>query len=676
MNGMKHTHLVPLLLLASVVHVAWAEDLNCLAPVDGKLAARTLYYAELQAEAFAALDRRRAAYERLKTSAEIKEYQVALRAKLTEQLGGLPPRTPLNAQTVGTIDGDAYRIEKVMFESQPRHHVTANLYLPKGNGPFPAVLVSSGHSRTAKTADYNQRFAIAMANQGIAALAYDPIGQGERSQILDDTGKPQFNGTTTEHFLVGVGSILVGANTASYRIWDGIRAIDYLASRPEIDATRIGFTGCSGGGTLTSYIMALDDRVACAAPACYLTTFRHLIETIGPQDAEQNIFGQIALGIDHPDYVLMRAPRPTIISATTSDFFDIQGTWDNFRQAKRIYARLGFPERIDLVEAEGTHGVQRQNLLAIVRFMRRWLQGRDEPVELGELPIRREAELLCTPRGQTLLLDGERSVYDLNVERAAEFAVRRAALWQPAAQAETLAKVRQLVGVRPLDKFTPPKFEDVGRVNREGYHIDKVILRTDSTVPIPALTYHPPHPVDDAYVYLHDGGKTADGGPGGPIEKLVNDGYAVVAIDLRGTGETAAGTAKPDPLLGDWKPFSLAYLLGRSQVGIHTEDALAAGHFVAYYKRKMPRKVHLVGVGQAGIVALHAAALEPQLFASVTVRDTITSWTNVVGQKVPRGQLPSTVHGALKVYDLPDLAQAIGPKKLKVESSAKEAATR
>ena len=138
---------------------------------------------------------------------------------------------------------------------------------PDGDGPFPGVAVSSGHSRTAKTAAYNQRFGVMLARHGMAALCFDPIGQGERSQILDDAGQPQFSGTTTEHFLIGVGSILVGRNTARYRIWDGMRAIDYLVSRPEIDPQRIGFTGCSGGGTLTSYVMALDDRVACAAPA-------------------------------------------------------------------------------------------------------------------------------------------------------------------------------------------------------------------------------------------------------------------------------------------------------------------------------------------------------------------------------------------------------------------------
>ena len=334
------------------------------------------YYGHLQRQAYAALDRRSETYEAIKTPQDIRDYQARGRQFFIERLGGLPERTPLNAETIRTIDCDGYHIENVIFESRPGHHVTANLYLPEGEGPFPGVVVSSGHSRTAKTADYNQRFGIMMARHGMAAICFDPIGQGERSQILGPDGKNRFPGTTTEHFLIGVGSALVGRNTASYEVWDAMRSVDYLVSRPEIDATKIGATGCSGGGTQTSYLMALDDRVACAVPSCYLTTMRRLIETIGPQDAEQNIYGQIAFGMDQPDYILFRAPKPTLISATTQDFFDIAGSWDNFRQAKRVYGRLGLPERVDLVEMEGNHGVTPQNLATITHWMQRWLLGK------------------------------------------------------------------------------------------------------------------------------------------------------------------------------------------------------------------------------------------------------------------------------------------------------------
>jgi cephalosporin-C deacetylase-like acetyl esterase len=642
-----------------------AEDLQCLKPKTGEPAASTLFYASLQQQAYAALDRRRTAYEELKTEEQIKAYQLHLKTLFTQQLGGFPDRTPLNPRVVGKLAGDGCQIEKVIFESQPRHHVTATLYLPNNRPPYPGVLVSSGHSRPGKAAEYNQRFGVMLARNGMAALCYDPIGQGERSQILSADGKPQFSSTTQEHFLIGVGSILVGGNTARYRVWDAIRAIDYLASRPDIDAQRIGFTGCSGGGTLTSYVMALDDRVACAAPSCYLTTFRRLIETIGPQDAEQNIFGQLALGLDQPDYVLMRAPQPTLISSTTGDFFDIQGTWDNYRQAKRIFARLGFPERVDLVEAEGGHGVQPANLVGITRWMRRWLLGKDDAVALEPIKTLSESELFCTERGQVLLLPDERSAFALNGEIEDGLAAARQTLWKKSPRNEALAAVRKLIGVPPLTEMPPPTMIEAGRVDREGYHIDKFVLQTSSGVPLPGLTYHPAQPVRDAYLYLHENGKAADGSPGDPIEKLVQQGYVVVAIDLRGIGETASG--KRDELLGDWKNFYLAYLLGRPLIGLHTADALAGAQFVANYKTKTPRRVHLIGVGHAGIAALHAAALEPDLFASVTLRNTPAAWSPIVRQPAPQRLLPTTVHGALHTYDLPDLVQCIDSSKLHVE---------
>lgn len=654
-----------LCLLLAALAAEPAEDLQCLKPGPGEPAAASLFYSQLQRQAYQALDRRQKSFEELKTSEQIAAHQKRMQGVLTVQLGGFPQRTPLNAKVVGKIDAEGYHIEKVIFESQPNHHVTASLYLPDTKGPHPVVLVSSGHSRTAKAADYNQRIAIALAGQGIAAFCYDPIGQGERSQILGDDGQPKFSGTTTEHFLVGVGSILVGTNTARYRIWDAMRAIDYVASREDIDPKKIGFTGCSGGGTLTSYVMALDERVACAAPACYLTNFRRLIETIGPQDAEQNIFGQLQFGMDQPDYVLMRAPRPTLISSTTGDFFDIQGSWDNYRQAKRVYTRLGFPERVDLVEAEGGHGVQPGNLLAIVRWMRRWLLDKDDAVTLDKIVIRTEEELRCTPRGQVLLLPGERSVFDLNAEIEKGLAKKREAFWKETPVVAALEKVREHIGLGPIKELPEPKFTDVGKVDREDYHIDKFVLQTPSGVALPGLTYHPPMPAGEAYLYLHEDGKFVDGAPGGPIEKLVKEGFVVVAVDLRGIGELASAEKK-DPLLGDWKNYYLAYLLGQSVVGIHTEDTLAAGNFVAHYKTKTPRKVHLVAVGRATVPALHAAALAPAAFASVTLRKMPPSWSEIVSQPVPAGQLPMTVHGALRTYDLPDLVRVVGEKKLKI----------
>ena len=124
---------------------------------------------------------------------------------------------------------------------------------------------------------------------------------------------------------------------------------------------------------------------------------------------------------------------------------------------------------------------------------------------------------------------------------------------------------------------------------------------------------------------------------------------------------------KRDPLLGDWKTYYLSYVLGKSLLGGRVEDALAAADFVAFYQRKKdnPREVHLVGVGQSGIIALHAAAMRPDLFTSVTLKNTPHDWTSVVSNPTPIGMLDSTVHGALNVYDLPDLVRLAGNEKVK-----------
>jgi hypothetical protein len=288
-------------------------------------------------------------------------------------------------------------------------------------------------------------------------------------------------------------------------------------------------------------------------------------------------------------------------------------------------------------------------------------------VPVADYAVHPPEKMLCTEGGQVLQLPGEKSVFDLNAAYAGELAERRRDSWSSRSREASADAVRRVAGIRPLKDLQPPKFEDRGRVERQGYHIDKLVLRTDGGVPLAGLTFHPKSPEDDAYLYLHDDGKLGDSAPGDPIEKLVDEGYAVVSVDLSGQGETGAG--KRDPLIGDYKTFYLSYLLGRSLTGIRTEDALAAAHFVAYYQKPAdaPRKVHLVAVGQAGIAALHAAALRPELFASVTLRKTPRSWSEVVGKSVPAGMLDGAVHGALETYDLPDLVTLAGKEKVRFE---------
>ena len=405
------------------------DDLSVLPRGPGEPMPAKRLDAYLQARLGDHFDARRQAVAGLKTPEDVAKRQAALRSAFREAVGELPAeKTPLNPRVVGRDRRDGYTVERVIYESRPGHHVTANLYLPDGPPPFPGVLVPCGHSENGKAAETYQRMSILLAKNGMAALCYDPIGQGERVQWLDPAGKPAVKGSTTEHTLLGIGSLLVGRSAAGYRVWDGIRSLDYLASRPEVDPSRLGCTGNSGGGTETAYLMALDDRIVAAAPSCYITSLERLFATIGPQDAEQNLTGQVALGIEHADFVTMRAPRPTLLSVGTRDFFDIQGSWDTFREVKRIYGTLRMSERIDLFESDEPHGFTRPRRESCMRWMRRWLLHKDDaPVET-DFPIAADGDLQCTETGQVLTSFRGKSAFDLNAEAAAGWDRERAAL--------------------------------------------------------------------------------------------------------------------------------------------------------------------------------------------------------------------------------------------------------
>lgn len=216
-------------------------------------------------------------------------------------------------------------------------------------------------------------------------------------------------------------------------------------------------------------------------------------------------------------------------------------------------------------------------------------------------------------------------------------------------------RVRTLLGIAPLSELPEPTGVDLGRIQRETYHIDRLVLRTPTSV-LPGLTFHPKEPRAGAYLYLHDGGKLTDATALEEIETLVAAGNVVVTIDLRGQGETA------DPEGADSE--ALARLLGKSLLGMRVEDTLAAGHFVAYYQTTEPREVHLIGVGQSGMTALHAAALRPDLFSTVTLHGVARDWLELIEATAAKEPLASIAPGALSLYDLPDLVRLIGEERV------------
>lgn len=648
---------------------------------------------------------RSAAFEAaIKSESACRQWQADRRAFFLERIGGLPERTPLNARITGMLEGKGYRIEKIILETRPRFHLTANLYLPGTPPPWPAVLVPCGHSHDGKAAGHYQLVCMLLARHGMAAICYDPIGQGERYQIVDPGARregfhdvprlkpphPAVRLTcTTEHTLTGLGSALLGGNVAQFRIWDGMRVVDYLQSRADIIPDKIGCTGNSGGGTETAYLMALDDRIVAAAPGCYLTTFQKLIETKGPQDGEQNLFGQVAFGLDQADYCLMRAPQPTLILAGVRDAtFDFGGTWDLFRDVKRFYSRLGFADAADIAAPDAPHGFTLQLRESATRFLARHLLGKDILVrEIERLPdsftddkLRSFStpdwtaeQLQCTQEGQVLLMPGERSVFQINADLAAQLRKQREPLWKAMSDADKQQTIRQTIGAK-FESKAHAEVRIAGGIRRDGYTIQKLILTTEPGLEIPALAFVPETNGAGRKVslYLHGESMKADAAPGGPIEGLVKRGQVVLAAELRGIGETEGGPRPGRTAYGtgrfgpDLPEVMTAYLMGRSHVGMRCDDAL---RWLSYLQSGSlsggaPESIELIAIGEAGIPALHAAALNREAFAKVTLSQVIPSWEAVVSAGETFNQAVSMVHGALRHYDLPDLVPLIGTGKV------------
>lgn len=645
-----------------------ADDLRVLTPGPGDIPPGRQLYSFLETQARGRFDARREAIAALKSPADVKRRQETLGAAFREALGELPAeRTPLNARVVGREKRDGYSVERVVYESRPGHHVTANFYLPEGTPPFPGVLVPCGHSGNGKAAEPYQRISILLAKNGLAALCYDPIGQGERAQLLDPKGKRVIQNSTTEHTSVGIGAWLVGRSAAGYRVWDGFRSMDYLASRPEVDPRRLGCTGNSGGGTMTAYLMALDDRILAAAPSCYITSLERLFATIGPQDAEQNIAGQVDFGMEHADYVTLRAPKPTLLSVGTQDYFDIDGAWTSFREAKKIYCALGHGERVDLFESNEPHGFTKPRREASTRWMRRWLLGKDDAITETDFSTAPDKDLLCTDTGQVLSALHGVSAFALNAQRAAELDRQRAERFADRSVEALRAEVRKRLA---MPEARPILVSNHREVRRDGYTIDLWTLGTEEGISVIERLFRPENKAAGPKRVVYLGADLALAAPGGEIERRVKAGEIVAMIEPRGTGETtpAGGkTTRKGPFGPDESESLLSLDLNRPLLGQRVFDVLRSFRALENGDGK-PVEFHLIASGPLATVALHAAALDDRV-TELTLDRALVSWSAVARGTVCRDQISNTLPGVLTAYDLPELAASLAPRRLTVRGA-------
>ena len=580
--------------------------------------------------------------------------QEYVRQTILREIGGLPERTPLNAQVTGRIERDGYSVEKVVYESQPRYYVTANVYVP-GSGPRPlaAVLGTAGHSDLGKAYDVYQRMWIALAKRGFLVLAMDPPGQGERLEYFDaQQGKSRVGAGVSEHDVAGEQCFLTGVNLARWEIWDGIRGIDYLVSRPDVDPKRLAVIGNSGGGTQSAYLAALDSRLAVAVPSCYITSWRKLWNAPGPQDAEQVFAGFIRDGLDFSDFLLSFAPRPIRMLTAVRDFFPIEGARATYAEAVREFRLIGAGDRVSYFEYDDTHGWSKPRREATAAWLECWLHDRqDDGVEpdFSTIPPR---ELNCTETGQVATSFRGETIRSMNRALAERvFAQRKALTASPDELRRIVAERLSLSSERGVPHLTP-----YGSLVRSGYRIEKLTLDTEPGVVVPVLVL-----VADgaegrraATIVLDPRGKTA--AVSSPeVQALVRRGEIVLIPDLRGWGESAAAATNAG-YSGQWQMSMRALLVGKNMPGMQTYDALRVFDFLAARKDVDPTRISIRGDGNGALIALFSASLEPRLHLRPSP---VRSYMDAVREETPSGLTGVIIDGVLTDFDVSDLTRLV-----------------
>lgn len=616
-------------------------------------------YRHLCDHAFEQLAQRKTAVRALNTPQDWQKRQVLVRQKLQEAIGSFPEKTPLNPVVTGKIERDGITVEKLYFESIPNYYVTAALFLPAGKREkLPAIVFCSGHGATAFRSGVYQQMILNYAQKGFAVLAFDPIGQGERIQYANPNEPRRFGNLkpTLEHSYPGAQSFVSGVTPAMYFIWDGIRAIDYLLTRPEIDAKRIGITGRSGGGTQSAYIAAMDTRIAAAAPECYLTTYDKLLKSNGPQDAEQILTGMLAKGLDLGDLVEVRAPKPTLMVTTTRDMFSIDGARELFDEAKGAFKALGDASNLEKAEDDAPHASTPKNREATYAFFQKYLQNPGSNVDEKLLPFT-EADLKVTPTGNVYTsLKGE-TLFSLTQKKATAIIANT--------QPKELTK--QLIA---LTGYTPPTLSEVvfsGKFPKEGYDLEKYLIKGPGNYYLPVLWLRPHTPTDKTVLYISSKGKAEAARKKGVGEQLAKAGYHVILPDLSGAGELAHAALPGGDSQIDTTSLNLWFagiLTRKSLVAVRMEELQLLTQFIN--QKTGNTTISVVGEGAFVPDVLHAAVVTPS-FSRVALLNGLGAYRSLTEQEqyLPR-YLPSVVAGAITTYDLPDLVAALSPRSVRL----------
>lgn len=609
-------------------------------------------------EAFKLLEERSEGISQLKTEADWNNHRQKVKAALCNSLAKFE-KTPLNAKTTGTLERETFTVEKILFESHPGFYVTAGLFLPKERQkPAPAVIYACGHSDLGFRVEVYQHVIQNLVKKGFVVLAFDPIGQGERLQYPEpETGKSKIGGPTGEHSYAGIQTLLTGTSLTDYFIWDGVRLLDYLETRPEVDMKRIGITGRSGGGTQTAQIAASDERIFAAAPECYITNFTRLLQSIGPQDAEQNPFNAIANGFDHPDYLHIHAPKPSLIITTTHDFFSIQGARETFAEVQRSYAACGQPGNIQMTEDFGVHESTKNNRETLYAFFQKHLDLPGDPTDVETTPFPAE-DLWVSPTGQIGTSYDCKTVFDLNQKYFPGKEVPENGLPKKVAQTAGITFDRNLTAAVYTGKFSA-----------DGMEVKKYFLennRKDFALPVYVIQKEKSTTGNVVAWFYPEGKEKLLNEP--LLQEILNAGHTVVCADLPGTGELHDPSFSGDGVIKG-VPFNYtfgAHLVGKSIPGIQAEAIGLLNQFIQNEKQFQQVEKCALVQGTSASAFLHFAVLNSSFGKAAFIDFPGAAFNLVTNEFYDPAEAFDVVPGSLLYYDLPDLTEYLSASGIKI----------
>jgi len=574
---------------------------------------------------------------------------------------------PVAAREVSRFDRAGYRLENLLFESFPGWEVNATVYVPLDySPPFPAVIIPVGHS--GKQFDSYQLPAQYFARAGYLAVTFDPPGQAGEKQ------------TGNDHFTDGVRGYLVGQTSSRYFVGDALRCVDYVISRPDVDARHgVAMTGVSGGGTTTTLATLLDERITVAGPSCCLTPLADLdITQCYAGCPETHMWRRYAEGVDELDLIAAACPTPVLLMAGAYDeVFHIEDTRRLADEAAAFYAAAGAGERFEFFVDDAGHGYTLAQAREFTRFMDRWLRNMSDralpdPVSLA-LTLDPVEMLRCAPRQDV-------NMRTLALACADELAAARA---RSQAQTDIRTAIKALIRPEPTDTRSSENANlqssifnlQSSTVAHAPFQVwthdwQQVLLAAEPGIELPATLLLPRETGGTraaAILHFDDAGRNRLLYRHGLLARaagfLEREGphAAVLTVDLRGWGDSTPAIY-PYEMAG-WGGVDryLAYAtaaLGDPVLAMRARDGLAALAYLRSRPEIDPARIVVTGCGLGGVVALLVAAADGAIAGLVT-RDALVSFHSLLQTAHYSWPADAFLPNALLDCDLPELVAAL-----------------